>query len=63
MNKTKDKLDNEKAQKAVINLSNKGIDARIDSCENSVYISINDTELEISQFELDFQAQEYDESH
>ena len=48
-----------KNEKAVLNLKSKGIEAKLEN--DTVYVVIGDCELEIAEFEIDFQAQEYDE--
>ena len=47
-----------KAQK---NLLNKDVSTDISS--DTLYVVINDTSLELAQFEIDFQAKEYDENN
>lgn len=49
-----------KFEKAILNLENKGISARLEG-DDSIYVYIADTEVEISEFEINFQANEYDE--
>lgn len=44
-------------EKAVENLKEKGIDAKIEN--GVVYVVVNDTMLEISDFEIRFQADEF----
>ena len=63
MSRFEDKLRRERAEKAVKNLSDKGIEARIDADNDTIYVSIDCgfIELEISEFETNFQATEYDE--
>lgn len=48
-----------KNEKAVSVLSDKGIDARVEN--DTVYVVVNDYSLELAQFEIDFQADEYEE--
>jgi hypothetical protein len=43
-----------KIEKALANLEKKGITAKFQN--NTIYVVIGDYELEISQFEIDFQA-------
>lgn len=47
-------------KKAVANLERKDIVASIQN--DTVYVIIGDTYLELSQFEIDFQAKEWDEA-
>ena len=47
-------------EKAVANLEQKDIVASIQN--DTVYVIIGDTHLELSQFEIDFQAKEWDEA-
>jgi hypothetical protein len=47
-------------QKAIENLAEKGISALEDN--GTVYIIVNETPFELAQYEIDFQAKEYDES-
>ena len=48
-------------KKAVANLGKRDIYANIEN--DTVYVKIGWTELEISEFEINFQASEYDETH
>ena len=48
-----------KNQKAVANLEEKDIDAKIEN--NTVYVVIGGTELELSDYEINYQSNEYDE--
>ena len=50
-----------KNEKAVANLLGKDIFAMIDT--GTVYIGINDTYLEISEAEINFQASQYEEDY
>jgi hypothetical protein len=47
-----------KIEKALANLEEKGVTAKLEN--NTIYVVIGDSELEISQFEIDFQADEWD---
>jgi len=47
-------------EKALYNLEGMGIDANINS--DTIYVHIQDTELELSEFEINYQAQCYDDS-
>ena len=49
-----------KNQKAIENLEEKNISALEDN--GTVYVLINEVPLELAQYEIDFQAKEYDES-
>ncbi len=49
----------DKNKKAVKNLMNKGLSAHIDN--DTVYVDTDDTSLGLSEFEIDFQAQKFDE--
>lgn len=50
----------DRLQKALHNLEGMGIDAHIES--ETIYVTIQDTDLELSAFEIDYQAQSYDDS-
>lgn len=43
---------------ALFVLTQKGINAKIEN--DTIYVTIQDCELEISDFEIDFQVSEYD---
>lgn len=42
---------------AVANLKDRGLDAKIEN--NTVYVIINDNELELAQYEIAFQSDEW----
>ena len=48
-------------EKAVANLESKGVDCK--TYNDTVYVIVDWNELELSDFEIDFQATEYDEMH
>lgn len=45
-----------KLKKAIINLLDRGVDAIIEN--DTIYVLLNDNQLELSEFEIDFQAKE-----
>ena len=45
-----------KLTKAIINLLDRGVDAIIEN--DTIYVLLNDNQLELSEFEIDFQAKE-----
>lgn len=47
-------------EKAVANLESKGIDCKTQN--DTVYVIVDWNELELSDFEIDFQAGEYEEN-
>ena len=48
-----------KNEKTIANLADKDISCR--ETNGTVYVCINDTELELAQYEIDYQANDYDE--
>jgi hypothetical protein len=52
------KHDMNKNEKAVARLSNIDIEAKVEN--DTVYVQIGDTSLELAEFEIDYQAKEYD---
>lgn len=51
-------MDIKTLKKAKANLENKGISSRITN--NELYVVIDDVELELAEFEVQFQAGEFD---
>ena len=48
-----------KLQKALKRLEERGVTAKIEN--DTIYVIVNDNELELSEFEIDFQAGEFEE--
>jgi len=49
-----------KNEKALAQLTSNGVDAKIEN--DTVYIAIGDSQFEIAEFEINFQAKLYDEA-
>ena len=52
-------MENVLLQKANVSLTNKGVDNKIEN--ETIYVFIDDVQLELSEFEIKFQATLFDE--